>query len=238
MARQTGSELAKEFKPMRIDAFAGYQVSSVLVVDPYEVVYAGISTWLREDSTLCGTTTAHYTETEQFLCSHPIPGDDAEVVLLGLNADEAPHFAAVSELTRRGHRVVVYSHLTGVDVIRAAVDAGALTYLTKAEGREHLLEAIRLAVTSAPYRGPSMAAALEGRDLCHRPVLAPREQQVLLAWIQNDSKDLVAQQLFLAPSTVRTHLQRIRAKYTAAGRPAGRYQGRTRSPRHPRSDHL
>ncbi len=53
-----------------------------------------------------------------------------------------------------------------------------------------------------------------------RPDLAPREKEVLLAWIRTDSKDGVARQLHIAPTTVRTHLQRIRAKYAAVGRPA------------------
>jgi len=210
---------------MRIDVFAGCQVSRVTVVDSYEVVYAGVAAWLREDAAFCGTTTAHYTDAEQFLRRHPIREDDpecdAEVVLLGLHADEATGLAGVRELANRGCNVVVYSHLTDRDVIRTAIDSGAMTYLTQTEGREHLLKAIRAAVTPFPYLGPSMVAALDDRDICLRPVLAPREQEVLLAWFRTDSKELVAQQLFLAPSTVRTHLQRIRAKYIAAGRPAG-----------------
>jgi DNA-binding CsgD family transcriptional regulator len=53
-----------------------------------------------------------------------------------------------------------------------------------------------------------------------RPELAPREREVLLAWILNDNKDDVARQLEISATTVRTHLQRIREKYAAAGRPA------------------
>ncbi|MCW2515942.1 MAG: LuxR family transcriptional regulator [Mycobacterium sp.] len=53
-----------------------------------------------------------------------------------------------------------------------------------------------------------------------RPELAPREKEVLLAWILNDNKDEVARQLQISATTVRTHLQRIRDKYAAAGRPA------------------
>lgn len=53
-----------------------------------------------------------------------------------------------------------------------------------------------------------------------RPVLAPREREVLLAWILCDNKDDVARQLQISTTTVRTHLQRIRDKYAAAGRPA------------------
>lgn len=53
-----------------------------------------------------------------------------------------------------------------------------------------------------------------------RPVLAPREKEVLLTWILNDNKNDVARQLQISATTVRTHLQRIRDKYAAAGRPA------------------
>ena len=206
---------------MRIEALAACQVSNVSVVDAYEVVYAGIASWLRTDEELSAAATAHYTDIAPFLREHPIPESDAHVVLLGMNFEDAPNVNAVRELSARGHRVVVYSHLADHEVIRSLIESGARSYLTKAEGREHLLEAIRSAVTTTPYAGPSMAAALQGHDVRLRPVLAPREQEVLLAWFQTDSKDLVAQQLFLAPSTVRTHLQRIRAKYIAAGRPAG-----------------
>jgi DNA-binding CsgD family transcriptional regulator len=53
-----------------------------------------------------------------------------------------------------------------------------------------------------------------------RPELAPRETEVLLAWIFCDNKDDVARQLEISATTVRTHLQRIRDKYAAVGRPA------------------
>ena len=52
------------------------------------------------------------------------------------------------------------------------------------------------------------------------PNLAAREKQVLIVWFRTDSKDEVARQLCIAPSSVRTYLQRVRAKYAAAGRHA------------------
>ena len=61
---------------------------------------------------------------------------------------------------------------------------------------------------------------LTSRPVQQRPDLAPREREVLIAWFRTDSKDGVAQQLHIAPTTVRTHLQRVRAKYAAVGRPA------------------
>ena len=53
-----------------------------------------------------------------------------------------------------------------------------------------------------------------------RPALSAREIEVLIEWLRNDSKLHVARTLYIAPGTINTHLQRIRAKYAAAGRPA------------------
>ena len=67
--------------------------------------------------------------------------------------------------------------------------------------------------------------SLQGRQVCgdppaRGPGLAPREREVLIAWLLTDNKELVGRQLHISPTTVRTHLQRIRAKYAAVGRPA------------------
>ncbi|HEY9267080.1 MAG TPA: helix-turn-helix transcriptional regulator [Mycobacterium sp.] len=53
-----------------------------------------------------------------------------------------------------------------------------------------------------------------------RPVLSPREIEVLVAWLHTDSKEDVGRALFITRSTVNTHLSRIREKYENVGRPA------------------
>lgn len=53
-----------------------------------------------------------------------------------------------------------------------------------------------------------------------RPDLSDREVEVLLAWLRTDSKAHVGRTLYIAPCTVSTHLERIRAKYAAVGRAA------------------
>ncbi|GAA2064232.1 helix-turn-helix domain-containing protein [Williamsia deligens] len=52
------------------------------------------------------------------------------------------------------------------------------------------------------------------------PGLSRREVEVLRAWVLSDSKDEVGQRLFIAESTVNTHVSRIRTKYEAVGRGA------------------
>jgi DNA-binding NarL/FixJ family response regulator len=102
----------------------------------------------------------------------------------------------------------------------ASVQHGAVTCLVKSEGKEHLINAIRAAHSDAPYIGPRLARAMLNDKTIGRPKLAPREKEVLIAWFRTDSKDDAARQLSIAPTTVRTILQRIRAKYAAVGRPA------------------
>lgn len=51
-------------------------------------------------------------------------------------------------------------------------------------------------------------------------MLSVREVEVLVTWLICDTKDDVARRLFIAVSTVHTHLARVRDKYQAVGRPA------------------
>lgn len=53
-----------------------------------------------------------------------------------------------------------------------------------------------------------------------RPSLSAREIEVLVSWLKQESKSTTGQELYITASTVRTHLQRIRQKYAAVGRPA------------------
>ncbi|AZG48035.1 LuxR C-terminal-related transcriptional regulator [Gordonia insulae] len=52
------------------------------------------------------------------------------------------------------------------------------------------------------------------------PALSRREVEVLRTWLICDSKQEVAQALFVSSNTVNAHLARIRSKYEAVGRPA------------------
>ena len=54
-----------------------------------------------------------------------------------------------------------------------------------------------------------------------QPRLTARQREIILAWLMLGTKERVAKELFVTPSTVKTHLQRIRKSYVDAGRPAG-----------------
>lgn len=53
-----------------------------------------------------------------------------------------------------------------------------------------------------------------------RPALSDREREVLLAWFESDSKNLVATRFGLSVKTIDTYIERVRIKYAEVGRPA------------------
>jgi DNA-binding NarL/FixJ family response regulator len=195
--------------------------ASVAVVDEHDAIHAAVELWCSRALPPIRFA-GNYFSAEQFLAEHPSPSASGvgPIVLELRKQHNGVDFAALDRIVSRRHRVIVYSHIATDEVILTALDRGAVTYLTKAESKDHLIDAIRAAGTDTPYVGPRMALAMHNNSTVGRANLAPREKEVLIAWFRTESKDLVARQLQIAQTTVRTHLQRVRAKYAAVGRPA------------------
>lgn len=149
------------------------------------------------------------------------PGADADVVIFDLElVPGRPDFAELRRLVDNGRRVVVYSQHADTTTAIRCVDLGALAYLTKREGLDHLIPAIRAAAEGMPYTAPSLSGALVADDAPDRPHLSPRETEVLRAWFTSSSKELVAAKLNITVKTVDTHITRVRVKYANVGRSA------------------
>jgi DNA-binding NarL/FixJ family response regulator len=195
--------------------------ASVAVVDEHDAIHAAVELWCSRAQPPIRFA-GNYFSAEHFLAEHPAPSASGvgPIVFELQKQRNGVDFAALDGIVSRRHRVIVYSHIATDEVILTALDRGAVTYLTKSESKDHLIDAIRGAGTDTPYVGPRMALAMLNDSTVGRANLAPREKEVLIAWFRTESKDLVARQLQIAPTTVRTHLQRVRAKYAAVGRPA------------------
>lgn len=193
---------------------------TVAIIDDHDVVHAGIEAWCAKADPPIDLV-GNFLHPKEFLAHFPDVPNQVDVVLLDLQIDgNRPDFDTLRKLCESGQRVIIYSHLTADEIILTSLELGAVTYLVKSEGRLHLIEAIHAAASGTPYTGPRMAKALVNDRTSGRIKLSEREKEVLRAWFQTESKELVGKQLFIAPTTVRTHLQRARAKYAAVGRPA------------------
>ncbi|MGV9665513.1 response regulator [Nocardia niigatensis] len=191
----------------------------IAIVDDHPLIRDGVRGWCAAAEPRIEVAADH-PDPASFLAAVGPDRGDLDALVLDLQFDQrAPDLSALGTICARGHRVVVYSQYTEPHLVRDCLDLGAVTYLSKTEGREHLIAALHAAAEVRPYLSPTMARAMSS-DGDDRPRLSSREREVLLAWFQTESKALVAQQLYITVGTVNTYLERIRAKYAAVGRSA------------------
>lgn len=192
----------------------------VALIDEHDVVRSGLEAWLATelpDVRVRGS----FAGPDGFLRWLPTAGGIDAVVTEIQEGGRAPDMDRLRALCEAGPPVIIYSHLSSDEVILASIEAGANSYVSKTEGKDHLIKAVSsLAGEGSPYIAPRMADALRSGKSGRRICLSEREKQVLVAWFQTESKDKVGRLLHIAPATVRTHLQRIRAKYAHVSRPA------------------
>ena len=191
---------------------------SVTLVDDHPAVLAGMRLWCAQAdppiTVLASGPTIDVAWTP--------PGDRADVVVLDLNlGDRSPTDGGhLRRLVDSGRKVIVYTMREDEDLALACLDLGALAFVTKSEGLDHLVAVIVSAATDRPYLSPALAGAMAAdRRPCH-PHLSDREKEVLTQWFQCESKHLVAHRMRITVRTVNTYLDRIRLKYANAGRPA------------------
>jgi DNA-binding NarL/FixJ family response regulator len=190
---------------------------TAVIVDDHVAIAAGVRSWCENAVPPIGIIDAGARLSDVWTG----PGAAADVVVFDLELVPGnPDFGELRRLVDSGRRVVVYSqHVDNATAIKC-IDLGALAYLTKREGPDHLVAAIKAAARGEPYTPPSLCGALLADDDTRRPQLSPREMQVLRAWFASSSKELVAARLHITVKTVDTYIARVRVKYANVGRPA------------------
>ncbi len=149
------------------------------------------------------------------------PGGEADVVIFDLQlTTERQEFGELRRLVDSGRRVVVYSQDASHATAIRCIALGALAYVTKREGPEHLVAAVRAAAQGLAYTPPSLSGALVSDSSPDRPHLPPQEVAALRAWFASASKKLAAQMLNISVKTLDTYISRARIRYANAGRNA------------------
>lgn len=146
-----------------------------------------------------------------------------DVVLTDLRMPELDGVSAIREmcaLLPTLRVLVLTTYDTDADILRA-VEAGATGYLLKETPREEVFAAIRATAQGKSVLSPSVASRLVGRarDSGERS-LSAREIQVLMLVAKGTSNKLIARDLEIGETTVKTHLLHIFAKLGVDGRTA------------------
>ena len=193
------------------------QQVTVAIIEDHPVVTEGVTSWIRSDPRQ-RVRLVHTARDLTGLRSAAQPS--ADVVILDLELGGELVTTEIPELVAAGYRVVAFSGHSDPSIVIETLDNGAHGYVSKEEGRDHLVEAVLAAAADRPYVTRSQARAMLADQQPTRPVLSQQEQQALLLWFQGMSKASVGRRMSISENTVRQYISRARAKYAATGRTA------------------
>lgn len=141
------------------------------------------------------------------------------VVLLDLDLHSHEVRAGdVAAIVGRGSAVIVVSATTKSHLVHELLRVGVRGFVSKSDPTESLIEAIDTVCAGEDWTTPELAALIS-RDP-QRPSLSAQESLALRLYASGLKMESVARRMGVAPTTAREYINRVRAKYTAIGRPA------------------
>jgi two-component system nitrate/nitrite response regulator NarL len=140
---------------------------------------------------------------------------DPDVALLDMRMPELDGMQVLNALVRETlrTRVIFLSAHTDGATVYAAIAAGASGYLSKDAPSDVVVDAIMVVARGGTVLPPELqggiAAEIRSRAVDERPLLTPREQQVLKLVADGCSTPEIAKRLNLSQGTVKSHLQNL-----------------------------
>ena len=188
----------------------------VLVVDDHEVVREGVSAALAADEQfeVVGAVATAAAALQVARRTRP------DVALVDLRLPDLLGDRLCVELRQRlpSTAVVVLSSYMSEDTVRTAMEAGAAAYITKGAGLAELRKAL-------------VGVSVNGEERIERPIvgqlhdlvsrrtdderLTPQQERVLELSAEGLTYREIGARLFISESTVRFHVQKLKAKFGA-----------------------
>jgi DNA-binding NarL/FixJ family response regulator len=189
------------------------------VIDDDQMLLDGMAAWLRQVPDMLVLRTAR--TVSDFLDAGPWTSEGLQVVLLDLNLrDQSVPAENVARLCAGGCRVLMVSAIAEPEHVLATIEAGAAGYITKDHDLAVLAEAAREVAAGGSVMTPELAFILSQDRRPARPRLSPQEQAVLSAYASGSTLQAAARRAGVAYGTARAYLERVKQKYSEAGRPA------------------
>jgi DNA-binding NarL/FixJ family response regulator len=195
----------------------------VLIVDDHPMVRQGLKTFLSTCADIEVVGEASSGDEAVDCCVDECP----DVVLMDMmmpGMDGAAVTGVIKGVCVQT-QVVVLTSFVEPEMVKRALEAGAIGYLLKDAGPDKLVDAIRQAhVGRGTIDSSAVQALLPGRAASRRPSLGedltPREREVLGLLADGLSNREIAARLFLSAGTVRLHVSSILRKMEAPNRTA------------------
>jgi len=191
----------------------------VMIVDDHTMVRRGLATILKvfDDLILAGE--AENGVAAITLCGEVLP----DVILMDMVMPEMDGAAATRVIRQKYPQVQVIA-LTSFkegELIKNALEAGAIAYLLKDVSADDLSRAIRAAHAGRATLSPEAAQALV--ETANQPPalgldLTEREREVLALMVEGLNNTQIAGRLTVSPSTIKSHVSNVLSKLGVASR--------------------
>ena len=191
----------------------------VMLVDDHTMVRRGLATFLKvvDDLQLVGEAESGAAAIQ--LCGEILP----DVILMDMvmpDMDGATATRAIRQQYPRVQVIVLTSFKEG-DLVKNALEAGAIAYLLKDVSADDLVRAIRAAHAGRATLSPEAAQALV--ETANQPPapgldLTEREREVLALMVEGLNNTQIAGRLTVSPSTIKSHVSNILTKLGVTSR--------------------
>ncbi|MBA4535577.1 response regulator transcription factor [Bacillus aquiflavi] len=187
----------------------------VLLVDDHEMVRIGVGTFLsaQSDIEVIGEAENGKKGVELALTLRP------DIILMDLVMNGMDGIEATKEIINAWPeaKIIIVTSFIDDEKVYPAIEAGAISYLLKTSRANDIAEAIR-----STYHGQSvlesevtgkmmMRMTKKNKKLLHED-LTNRELEILLLMAEGKSNQEIADELFIALKTVKTHVSNILSK--------------------------
>lgn len=191
----------------------------VMLVDDHTMVRRGLATFLKvfDDLQLAGEAESGAAAIQ--LCGEILP----DVVLMDMVMPDMDGATATRTIRQQFPQVqvIVLTSFKEGELIKNALEAGAIGYLLKDVSADDLVQAIRAAHAGRATLSPEAAQALV--ETSNQPPapgldLTEREREVLALMVEGLNNTQIAGRLTVSSSTIKSHVSNILSKLGVASR--------------------
>lgn len=145
--------------------------------------------------------------------------EQPHVLVLDLLVERGPAVDpdVLRQLIDDGLRVLVLSAMASPVLVREIVRAGVGGVVGKRDAETEIKAALMAVLRREEWHTPELAGILAGDP--DRPRLSDQEERALVLYASGLTLPAVAETLGVKPDTAKGYLDRVKAKYAAAGRP-------------------
>jgi NarL family two-component system response regulator LiaR len=187
----------------------------ILLADDHEMVRIGVSAYLQTqpDMEVVDEAVNGKEAVEKALALRP------DIILMDMVMPEMNGAEATAEIIKQWPeaKIVIVTSFLDDDKVYPALEAGAISYILKTSNAKRIAEAIRETLKGQTVLEPEVTSKMmkkmrSGNNRLLHEELTERELEILLLLAKGKTNQEIADELFIALKTVKTHVSNLLSK--------------------------